>query len=480
MNLSMNLFVRACFERVSDVRRKWSLAHLPRPNQRDNRNQPNKKRCKKRCKKPWSKYSKWSKWLVGWHFGVVLADCRVSETLSSQRRTVTESDRVCQAWREFRAQLIARESQEAELLWSQIESAESAERFKMHQDMSRYVKICQDMSRYVKICQDMSRYVKICQDMSRYVKICQDMLRYVKICQDMSRWQKPSYTPALCLQASTKTITNHYTSASIGLGLWSNHYCESPQHTRHTTVSFYITAVTAPEDFRSGHSDLRLAPVGTVFLCALYSFLVFVSRRRIGRTAAVCSAWRRRTKHCCAPKARTKHSWALTDSDIRSFARIQCSAYSALQYIAVLRTVLLQTLQVLSCVLQHTLDCCLTAWSSARICGTQLMLHWGLWQKTGFSLSATQRVKLSEVQWSFDALNVRLSEVSDVQSTLWGVHEWCLGPRRAGGSRGAAVPQSFASAADVADAEGGEQNTSEWSIETYRNYRSLKQKSQEV
>ena len=95
--------------------------------------------------------------------------------------------------------------------------------------------------------------------MLRYVKICQDMLRYVKICQDMSRWQKPSYTLALCLQASTKTITNHYTSASIGLGLWSNHYCESPQHTRHTTVSFYITAVTAPEDFRSGHSDLRLA-----------------------------------------------------------------------------------------------------------------------------------------------------------------------------------------------------------------------------
>ena len=182
MNLSMNLFVRACFERVSDVRRKWSLAHLPRPNQRDNRNQPNKKRCKKRCKKPWSKYSKWSKWLVGWHFGVVLADCRVSETLSSQRGTVTESDRVCQAWREFRAQLIARESQEAELLWSQIESAESAERFKMHQDMSRYVKICQDMLRYVKICQDMSRYVKICQDMLRYVKICQDMSRYVKIC----------------------------------------------------------------------------------------------------------------------------------------------------------------------------------------------------------------------------------------------------------------------------------------------------------
>ena len=42
------------------------------------------------------------------------------------------------------------------------------------------------------------------------------------------------------------------------------------------------------------------------------------------------------------------------------------------------------------------------------------------------------------------------------------------------------MPQSFASAADVADAEGGEQNTSEWSIETYRKYRSLKQKSQEV
>ena len=134
------------------------------------------------------------------------------------------------------------------------------------QDASRW-------SRYVKICQDMSRYVKICQDMSRYVKICQDMSRYVKICQDMSRWQKPSYTPALCLQASTKTIANHYTSASIGIGLWSNHYRESPQHTRHTTVSFYITAVTAPEDFRSDHSDLRLAPVGTVFLCALYSFL---------------------------------------------------------------------------------------------------------------------------------------------------------------------------------------------------------------
>ena len=171
--------------------------------------------------------------------------------------------------------------------------------------------------------------------MSRYVKICQDMLRYVKICQDMSRWQKPSYTPALCLQASTKTITNHYTSASIGLGLWSNHYCESPQHTRHTTVSFYITAVTAPEDFRSGHSDLRLAPVGTVFLCALYSFLVFVSRRRIGRTAAVCSAWRRRTKHCCAPKERTKHSWAQLSTDWLRHSVLRAHTVQCIQCIAV-------------------------------------------------------------------------------------------------------------------------------------------------
>ena len=168
MNLSMNLFVRACFERVSDVRRKWSLAHLPRPNQRDNRNQPNKKRCKKRCKKPWSKYSKWSKWLVGWHFGVVLADCRVSETQLSE----TDCDRVWQSVSGMAR--ISGATHRTRITRGRVAliSNRICRECREIQDASRYVKICQDMLRYVKICQDMSRYVKICQDMSRYVKIC--------------------------------------------------------------------------------------------------------------------------------------------------------------------------------------------------------------------------------------------------------------------------------------------------------------------
>ena len=99
-----------------------------------------------------------------WVFG---ARCRgLGQTADCQRLLADGHwrpwQRRCQAWREFRAQLIARESPEAEL-WSQIE-AESAERFKMR--------------------------------------------------QDASRCQKPSYTRAL--------YKDHYKSGSIGLGLWNS------------------------------------------------------------------------------------------------------------------------------------------------------------------------------------------------------------------------------------------------------------------
>ena len=163
-NCVLSVFRRFAFAR------KWSLAHLPRPNQQYIKRHKllttisytffdKRIHCKDRG------FVKITKGFAGfWVFG---ARCRgLGQTADCQRLLADGHwrpwQRRCQAWREFRAQLIARESPEAEL-WSQIE-AESAERFKMR--------------------------------------------------QDASRCQKPSYTRAL--------YKDHYKSGSIGLGLWNS------------------------------------------------------------------------------------------------------------------------------------------------------------------------------------------------------------------------------------------------------------------